>query len=368
MDTCRFLFVLAITSLFSCGKSKEVFEDYSISDKTAPLPKGDTIFSTDFHSYLYDLKITDHYYLFLDEQRDTLLWVYRNTDMPEFVMSMGRTMFKEDVWKPVFTKEVRPKDEKEDTIYWIDNNRYLKRVMLDKQDNLSISTLFLLPEKLVYSSNFNVIGKGIYAVPINRRRRNPFYFFNFESGYNWVAPPAVLYSGMPTDNLSYTNCICVNESAHTVVSAFRFTNCISFYQLDGTLRNTVRFNNDLVIPEILLNRKGLDVGNSLKCFIDLCGTPRYVYCLYSGSKNFSGKSKIVIFQWDGKHVKTLESDRSIRSIAVDEDDKYILAIASKENGGQDVIRYELKANSRDSFLKRKRGMYGNLVCNLQVIP
>ena len=74
----------------------------------------------------------------------------------------------------------------------------------------------------------------------------------------------------------------------------------------------------------------------------MCGTPRYVYCLYSGSKNFSGKSKIVIFQWDGKHVRTWESDRSIRSIAVDEDDKYILAIVSKENGGQDVIRYELK--------------------------
>lgn len=343
MNTCRLLFVLAIALLSSCGKSKDVYEDYSISCEADPLPKEETIFSKDVHSYLYDLKITDHYYLFLDEQRDTLLWVYRNADVPEFVMSMGRTLFQEDVWKPVFTKEVHPKGEKEDTIYWVDNNRYLKRVMLDEQDNnLSISTLFLLPEKLVYSSNFNVIGKEIYAVPINRWRRNPFYFFNFESGYYWVDPPAVLYSNMSTDNVLYTNSICVNESANTVVSAFRFANCISFYQLDGTLRNTVRFNNDLVIPEFLLNRKDLDVGNSLKCFIDLCGTPRYVYCLYSGSKNFSGKSKIVIFQWDGKHVRTWESDRSIRSIAVDEDDKYILAIVSKENGGQDVIRYELK--------------------------
>lgn len=344
MNVNWLLSVLAMGLFFSCSNNeKDICKDYSIGCKADPLPKGKVIFSKDNHSYLYDLKITDHFYLFLDERRDSLLWVYRNAKVPELVMSMGQTSFLGSVGKPVFTKEVYPQGEKKDTICWVDNNRYLKRVVLNEQDdNVSISTLSLLPEKLVYSSDFNITTKEIYAVPINRWRKNPFYFFNSESGYYWVEPPVVLSSRLPADDLSYTNSVCVNESANTVVSAFRFTNCISFYQLDGTLRNTVRLGEDWVIPEVLSNKKELDVENTLKCFIGLCGTPRYVYCLYSDSKDFSEKSKIVVFQWNGKHVRTWEADRSIRSIAVDETDKSMLAIASKENGGQDVVRYELE--------------------------
>ena len=52
------------------------------------------------------------------------------------------------------------------------------------------------------------------------------------------------------------------------------------------------------------DRDEIDVRNTPKCFTYICGTPQYVYCLYDGSSDFTAPSKIVIFQWNGKHIAT----------------------------------------------------------------
>lgn len=336
------LVVTVLTALLflSCKERKEVYKDYSVSGETIPLTQGKTIFTKDGDCYFYDLRVSDSFYLFLDKQSDTTLWIYRNKEVPELVPSVKRNFSREDLWKPVFTKEVDPK---KDTVFLVDNNLYLKRLVLNEANkNVALSTLSLLNRNEVYSTDYNITKKEMYAVPIMRGRKNPFYFFNPDSGYYWVDAPAALSQNMPPNAVSYTNSICVNEDANTVVSAFRFTNCLSFYQLDGTLRTTVRFGNDLIIPQLSSNPKELDVKGSIKCFIHICGTPRYVYCLYAGSSDFSGKSRIVVFQWNGRHLKTWEVDRSLRSISVDKSDKYVVAIASNEDGGQDIVRYELE--------------------------
>lgn len=340
----KLLVIILATLLFlSCKERKEVYKDYCIGEETISLTKGKTIFTKDASCYFYDLRVSDSFYLFLDKQSDTVLWIYRKNEVPELVMSIKRNLSGKDLYKPVFTKEVYPKDEKKDTFFLVDNNLYLKRLALNETTrDMELFMLSLFNSNRVYSTDFNITKEEIYAVPVLRGRKNPFYFFNPDSGYYWVDTPTALSQNMPTDAVSYTNSICVNENTNSVVSAFRFTNCLSFYQLDGTLRTTVQFGNDLIIPQLLPNQKELDVEGSIKCFIHICGTPRYVYCLYAGTNDFSGKSKILVFQWNGRHIKTWEVDRGLRTITVDKNDKYILGIASDANGGQDILQYELE--------------------------
>jgi len=85
----------------------------------------------------------------------------------------------------------------------------------------------------------------------------------------------------------------------------------------------------------------VDVLQSEKCFTAIAGSPQYVYCVYNGSNDFNTLSKIFVFKWNGKHVATWQVDRNCRTIAVDKNDKYLIAISSRSDGGQDILKYDL---------------------------
>ena len=120
----------------------------------------------------------------------------------------------------------------------------------------------------------------------------------------------------------------------------RFVNLILFYDLEGSLTQVTSFGKSKILP-LQKGENQVDVINSTKCFIDIYGTPKYVYCLYNGASDFSKASTIVVFKWDGTHISTLKSDRFLRNIAVDKDDNYVVALASRSDGGTDVVKYKL---------------------------
>lgn len=332
--------LLSFMVLFSCDKG-HVMKDYSVSEEAQRTLFGKLLFSKDNHSYFYDLKVSDRYCCFLDDLNDTTLWVYTNDILPELVACKKRDIPYVEKIKPSFTKEVYSLKGKKDTVFCVDHRMCLKMLTLGEA-GLKASELYSLDNSLSYSTDFNITRKDTYAVPIIRGKKQPYYFFNADSGFYWVDAPMAVFQNMPNDAVAFVNSICLNEKANTVVSAFRFTNCLSFYQLDGKLRTTIQFGDELIIPKLLFNQKDIDVEGSQKCFIGLYGTPRYVYCLYAGSNDFSAKSKVVVFQWNGKHIQTWKTDRILRLIAVDKDDQYILAVASHKEKGQDIIRYELE--------------------------
>lgn len=315
-------------------------KDYSISTKSNSLSDGKILFSKDDNIYFYDLKITDNYFLFLDERSDTILRVYKQENVLHTHNCLCRNSEKDQLWMPLFTKETH--SESGDVTFLVDNSLYYKNITLyDRKSDIEISTLKLLKQRNMFSRDFNIITNEIYATPLSRNSKSPFYFFNPDSGYYWVDPSPSIEEAMPKDILSYTNTICLNENRNTIVSAYRFTNYLSFYGLDGVLKTTVQFGDRPIIPIITPDQDKLDIRNTPKYFTYICGTPQYVYCLYDGSSDFTASSKIVVFQWNGKHVTTWQTNRSLRAIAVDKEDKYILAIAPNTNG-QDIIKYNLE--------------------------
>lgn len=331
-----FLFIVC-----SCA-DKKIIKDYSITTKSKMLPDVEILFSKNDNYYLYDLKITDNFYLFLDERSDTVLRIYKQNNILHTHNSLCRNSEKDQLWMPLFTKEIHPEFKNTDYAFLVDNNMYYKNISLSTNNNkVEINVLKLLKQKNMFSRDFNITTKETYAIPVSRSTKSPFYLFNPDSGYYWVDPSPSIEKVMPKDVLSYTNTICLNESQNTIVSAYRFTNYVSFYGLDGTLKTTVKFGETPIIPIVNPDRDEIDIRNTPKCFTYICGTPQYVYCLYDGSSDFTAPSKIVIFQWNGKHIATCQADRNLQAIAVDKNDKYILAIASNYNG-QDIIKYHLE--------------------------
>lgn len=337
-----YLIIASISHIFFSCLEKNIPFEYTISNNTKSLASGEILFTKNDYHYFYDLKIADHFYLFFDDRSDTALWIYRKESPIKIATTMKRSLSKEGVWMPLFTKEVYPSNEKSDTLFFVDNNLYYKKIILNSENNnINISTFYTDNYTFTFSTDFNITNKETYAIPISRNRKNPFYFFNPDSGYYWVDPSASIEKELPQNNLSYTNTICLNESQNTIVSAYRFTNRLSFYNSNGTLRTTIKFGDKSIIPQTKSDMNELDILNTQKCFTYICGTPKYVYCLYDGSTDFTAPSKIVVLKWNGKHVATWQVDRNLRAIAVDKEDKFILAIASNDNG-QDIIKYELK--------------------------
>lgn len=337
-----FTFILIGLCIFSSCQKENTILEYTIDTRSKPLHDGKILLSMKNNHYLYDLKIANSFCLLFDDLSDTTFWAYKIGTHLKPIATMEQHFKRIAGGKPLFTKEIDPQDKKSDTIFWVKNNLYCKSLILNSTNNeTNISTLHFNNKNKILSYDFNLTTKDTYAIPIVRNRKNPFYLFNQDSGYYWVDPSPSIEKIMPNDVLSYTNTICLNESQNTIVSAYRFTNYISFYKLNGILKTTVKFGEKPIIPIIKSNQNKIDIKNTSKCFTYICGTPQYVYCLYDGSSDFTAPSKIAIFQWNGKHIATRQADRNLRAIAVDKKNKYILAIASNYNG-QDIIKYNLE--------------------------
>lgn len=341
----RSIFLVAMLGgclFFSCRKNDNIVSDQIIDNSAKYLSAGKVLLSKNKHIYFYDLKIFDNSCMFFDNQTDTAIWIFEKESFSTPVVTIKRSFDQDGVRKPYATKEVGESIHNADKILMIDDNIYCKQLKWDTLNKIvTISRLPFNQSNRIYSTDFNLTTKNVlYAIPIHRRNKNPFYFFKPDSGYHWVNPAKKMQMVLPDDVFSYTSTICLNEKQNSIVAAYRFTNYISFYDLDGKLRHTIQFGKESIIPTLGSEKEGINIEKATKCFIHIYGTPQYVYCLYDGSNDFTNSSKILVFKWDGKHIATWQADRNLRAIAIDQENKYILAIASNKNG-QDIIRYDL---------------------------
>lgn len=325
--------------LVSCNQ-KGIIKDYTVEMKAKALPLGTILFTQDRNSYFYDLKITDSYYLFMDDKSDTVLRGYQPNEYLNPVFSARRQFGKEGIWRPVLTREVHAGNDG-DMVFVVDNDMYLRQLVLSGGDVEINTTTYSKP--MIYSADYNLTTKELYASPINRSGMYPYYYFNPDSGYYWVDPSPELQGMLPKNEEFYINSLCVNEVKDAVVTAYRFTNHVSFYDLKGDLSITVRLGEEVIQPVERTDAGELNIERATKCFTSIYGTPEYVYCVYDGSSDFCAQSKIVVFTWDGCHRATYEADRNICALAVDKDNTFILAISSTPDRGQDILKYSLVA-------------------------
>lgn len=332
----HFLFLLTLGLCLSSCKPKNILADYDIQD----LPDGDIIFSTNKQYYFYDLKVTKDFYTFYDDQSDTVAWIVKKELPQKPIAHIKREFSQQGLQKPCVTKDVSESLYDANIITLIDDNLYHKQIQLDPENNTS--SILRLPFNFLrnkFDSDFNLIRNKLCAIPIHKQNKSPFYIFTSDSGFFWIDPPLQIEKILPNDATAYTTTICSNEKQKSIVAAYRFTNQIAFYGIDGELRQTIQLGEKSILPVNKSGEGNIDIEKSIKCFTYICGTPQYVYCLYDGSSDFTSPSQIAVFQWNGKLVKVWQADRNFRAIAVDKDDKHLLAISTNTEG-QDIIKYE----------------------------
>lgn len=135
--------------------------------------------------------------------------------------------------------------------------------------------------------------------------------------------------------------LCVNERQNSVVTTLRFFNRIDFYDLKGTYQRSFTYGKELIVPLLKKNDIQVDVLGTTKCFIDIFGTDWYVYCLYDDSADFSNLSTLQVLFWNGQLKKRLNFDRSIKRIAIDLSDRFLVALALDESGELDEVKYSI---------------------------
>ena len=192
---------------------------------------------------------------------------------------------------------------------------------------------------LPYAIDYNISSKYIYGNQKDSRSMYSFYFYSPDSGLYWIRP-ANKIKKICNDPLICSNNLCINEPKNTLVVAYRYVNFISLYNLDGELKTTIQIGEDIAKPYIHKDL-GIKPEKTKKYFIDIYGTSQYIYCLFSGSYDFSTNSTVFIFKWNGIHVKTLQLDHPISKFAIDDKNSFMIGITSNHSGGQDVIRYDL---------------------------
>lgn len=287
-----------------------------------------------------DLQITDSYYLFADKEADTLLYAFEKRDIQRPCLYGLKGNESEQFQSIEFVKSNTRYPFIKDAVWLVDNKRLLKQVQC-LADSLTTAQSILLPGELDRSADYNFTKDEIFGVSTMGYVNSPYYFFNPDSGYYRVDPYNLPMQKYRENRFAYLTNLCVNEKNKVAVSALRFFNSVQFYDLHGGIKRIVSFGEAPVQPQ---NNSGktLDFENSVKCFIDIYGTDNLVYCLFNGSLMFDQPSEIVVFKWNGDHVRTIQTDYALKKIAVDASDKYILALASNDKGEQLVLKYYLK--------------------------
>lgn len=290
-------------------------------------------------SVCYDgIGLTESYLVLLARGCDTIIQVFDKDDLSRLhafaLKGMGASYFTNPEFVKMNTKAPAGKDE----IWIADNQLVFTRVSI--ADSLCFERM-RIPASFA-STHYNITSKELYAVPFNKKGvLSPFYYMNENDGYYWMEPPKVEKNYRSCMNTAYLPNLCVNERQNSVVAALRFFNQIDFYDLGGTYQRSFTYGKEPIVPLLKGNDTQVDVLGTTKCFIDIFGTDQYVYCLYDGSVDFSNLSTLLVLSWDGKLKKQLNFDRSIKRIAVDSSDRFLVALAQDESGVLDVVKYLL---------------------------
>lgn len=341
------LLALLFLSAVSCQDKKEDLPfSYHLSAKVNKQLTGEVLLPGDHHPCYDDLQVTEDYYVLLDAYGDTLLYVYRKNDLSLTGVGLNKEE-KNPFLPPYIVKyDYRNRDKKNRLTLWDNKAFTTSRYDLDRLESssdLSGSTTRLHVNQ-VYSRFCVITEKEIYGVPLTAEKKDVgFYSFNPRTGYYYVPAFPVMIGAdraFMRSNI-YAPVLCVNEEKDRIVAPMRYVNTINFYDLNCDRFRSVTLGEDLLFPVLRETDGSHDVEASRKCFIDAASSERYIYCLFDGTHDYSSRSLVVVLDWEGRHVETLQADRNLRHIALDREGGYLLALSGNRQGIRDLVRYKL---------------------------
>lgn len=319
--------IVLFSTFFGCRKSEYVY--YKLDPEDYVNTKGLIISNLTNHN-IYNLKATKDYYCFLTKKDNHIIHICKKDQSHIYEKILPTDSLSSQNKTYYFTKEVSP-ISKNNTLYMTKGKKQLLKLHIT-DDSIDIDTL---PACLPFgSTEYNIILNTYFASTFQRANKSPYFRFS-NTEVLWTKPDPLIKNKIG-NSLYYINHLCISEKHKRTVVAYRFMNFLSFYDLNGNLQCTIEIGTNKFPHKIELGD-----ANIKKYFIDIYGTEKYVYCLYSGSSDLSVPSRILKFNWNGKHIDTFLLDRPIQLFAVDEKKECIIAASSYNTKGQDLIKYIL---------------------------
>lgn len=344
------LSVLCIAALAACNQQREnqAVETRTISREITKEISSEILLAGDATCNYYDMAITADYYAFLDFNSDTLLQIRRAKDLSLYQIGM-REVDTFALSHPYFVKyDYQNRKQKNAITIWNNDNAYLSRIQIDDTQSLPFvtasNTALPVTNSGAGSINCCLTKDETYAMSLLQGKPSPFFSDNPKTGTYHVPAFPKLEEFLPGDVLksAYACDLVMNEEKGVIVAALRFISGVNFYSLNGDLTDAVCFGEYYSIPIADITGKYMDAERSVKSFIDICCSDRYIYCLYEGSTDFTALSTIVVFDWEGKHIANLRADRDLRKVATNPTGSCLLGLAANEQGGRDLVKYSLK--------------------------
>ncbi len=187
----------------------------------------------DDESYVHALKVKNGYSFFLDDKNDSILRIYRNEELRYPVRYLLKGTGENGLQKPSFCKEIAEAPYK--GIRVLDNDSYLKTI--DPETDSLVSPIRII-NGLWNNTNYNFMSGEICALPFSPYKNYPFFFYNETNGYFWVDPDKGVAKSLQQKLVAYSASLVLNEKKRRIVVAYRYTNHISFYNLDGILQKS----------------------------------------------------------------------------------------------------------------------------------
>lgn len=135
----------------------------------------------------------------------------------------------------------------------------------------------------------------------------------------------------------YTANIVKHPTSDIIVAAYNKTDRIEIYK-KGTLKKVLR-GPDQFDPAIRFTKEAneivaVETEKTRFSYTSICASNSFFYCLYSGTDRYNTcTKKILVFDWDGNPVKTLEFDRPICYFTVSENEgKTLIYVLEKDSG------------------------------------
>lgn len=168
----------------------------------------------------------------------------------------------------------------------------------------------------------------------------------FEGSY-----PSLAKYGGGAEFYAYQGKLCANPQGNYFALGSTFCDLLDFYHVTDSETRLVRRYSQSYEPKMQYTetadfRSSFVEPDCIVSYLRTYGTAEYCYMLYSGKTFGDGTGGmsaryVIIFDWDGDHVRTLELDTDISAFSVNESNTKLYATTLNEDLEYDIREYDL---------------------------
>jgi hypothetical protein len=218
----------------------------------------------------------------------------------------------------------------------------IKKIQIDENNKYGdFNTVFF--NKDVLPEEFNMTKKYVAGVDIHTRK---IFIYNKQTNdivdFGYFMESDIEYDIYRLMSLHSCQLI-LNDEKQTLCAAMRCLNSVSFFNLKLELQKTIVIGDKLNFPKP--HPVAVSFPDEKIYFVGSCATPDYVYCLYYGIKyeDYVPDVKIFVFNWEGEHITTIQTNGNIFRITADKENKYLLGLLSRNNWTTtDIVKIPLE--------------------------